>query len=291
MTALAARAIGYAKRVIAPYYVRYLVHRHRDAMPYRSPEGAELDEIDAAFRERGIALRAWRLDPQALGRFKALHPFPHDYHGGIGSRVWDEKLLEHFVAWSVLDLGRPGVRYVDVAGASSPWATLLRARGAEAYCVDLRVHAAYRGLDYYLECDATRLPWPDASIDAMSLQCAYEMFLGDSDTRFVKEAARVLRPGGKVAVVPLYMHTHPCYYSTPEHYAKDCGDPGATKYLRKDAWGVPASRKYTAGTLAERVLAPAAAAGLDAEVSVLQNPAEGGAGIYLRYFLTLTRRA
>jgi len=87
------------------------------------------------------------------------------------------------------------------------------------------------------------------------------------------------------------MHTHACYYATPDHYARERGDPGARKYLRKDAWQVPASRKYSARTLMDRVLAPARLAGLEGVVHVLQNPQAGGTGIYLHYFLTLTRRA
>jgi hypothetical protein len=224
-------------------------------------------------------------------QFRELYRFPDDYHGGKDSPVWDEKILEHFVAWSILRLARADISYIDVAGSTSPWALLLRQRGMRAFCVDMRVPENYRGVDCYVECDATRLPWQDGSVDTMSLQCAYEMFLDDSDTRFVREAARVLKPGGTVLVVPLYMHTHPCYYSTPEYYARNLGDRGASKYLRTDTWGVPASRKYSPRTLVERVLQPARECGLQPVVHVLGNPEEGGSGIYLKYILTLAKPA
>jgi hypothetical protein len=61
--------------------------------------------------------------------------------------------------------------------------------------------------------------------------------------------------------------------------------------LRNDCWCVPASRKYSPGTLLARVVRPAEECGLRAAVYVLRNPEAGGSGIYLRYFLTLTRRA
>lgn len=291
MLSLARRGVGAARRLTAPLYLRYLHFRYRDAALYRPLEGGEFGQNERALESLGIPLRPWRIDPAELSRFKALHPFPADYHGGVRSPVWDEKILEHFVSWSMLGLIRPGLVYIDVAGASSPWAVLLRKQGVEAFSIDMNVHERYRGVPYYVECDATRMPWPAASVDAMSLHCAYELFLGDSDTRFVREAARVLKPGGRVVVVPLYMHTHACYYATAEYYARNLGDPGATKYLRKDASGVPASRKYSAQTLMERVCGPASDCGLEYEVRVLQNPAAGGTGIYLRYVLLLSKPA
>lgn len=291
MLNLARRGVGFAKRVVAPFYLRYLHFRHRDARLYRPLEGSQFAEVERSLEALGIALRAWRIDPGRLAQFKALYPFPEDYHGGVRSGVWDEKLLEHFVSWSVLELSRAGVVYIDVAGASSPWAVLLRERGVEAFSVDMKVHPQYRRIPYHVECDATRLPWADDSVGAMSLQCAYEMFLGDSDTRFVSEAARVLKRGGKVVVVPLYMHTHACYYATLDYYGRDLGDAGATKYLRKDAWGVPASRKYSPDTLVARVLEPARRCGLDCAVHTLTNPELGGSDIYLKYFLTLAKPA
>ena len=263
----------------------------RDAPIYRSPDAPELAANERELEALGLAVQDWRIDPARLAEFRRLHPFPPHYHGGVGSRVWDEKLLEHFAAWSLLDLGRPGAVYIDVAGASSPWATLLRRRGVEAHSVDLHVHPAYRALDYYVECDATRLPWPDASVDAMSLQCAFEMFVGEDDARFVREAWRVLKPGGSVLVVPLYLHTHACYYATPEYYDQRLGDPGAARYLWKGSWGVPASRKYSARTLLERVVAPARQLGFQETVRALRNAQAGGEGIYLHFILRLAKPA
>jgi hypothetical protein len=270
---------------------RYLLFKHRNAPLYSPPSGDQFIEIERALQALGVTMEDWRIEPAALARFRELHRFPENYHGGMHSGVWDEKILEHFVAWRVLKLSRPGTCYIDVAGATSPWAVLLRGQGVEAFSVDLRVPPQYRALKYYVECDAARLPWKDGTVDAMSLQCAYEMFAGESDTRFVREAARVLKPGGRVLVVPLYMHTHSCYYATPDYYDSDLGDAGAVKYLRNDCWCVPASRKYSPGTLLARVVRPAEECGLRAAVYVLRNPEAGGAGIYLRYFLTLTRRA
>ena len=63
---------------------------------------------------------------------------PTNYHGGIKGGVYYEKLLEHFVAWKLLKLGESfHTPYVDVAACSSPWATLLRDKGIDAFAVDL----------------------------------------------------------------------------------------------------------------------------------------------------------
>ncbi|WP_425482769.1 hypothetical protein [Caldichromatium japonicum] len=76
-----------------------------------------------------------------------------------------------------------------------------------------------------------------------SLHCAFEMFAGDDDVLFVQEAARLLVPGGRVVILPLYMYTHYCAYSTPEYWGRGHSDPAAVEYVRMDTWGVLSSRK------------------------------------------------
>ena len=60
-------------------------------------------------------------------------------------------------------------------------------------------------LPFYRADNATRTSFPSASITGASLQCAYEMFMRNDDTLLVEEVARMLKPGGKVAILPLYM--------------------------------------------------------------------------------------
>ena len=115
------------------------------------------------------------------------------------------------------------------------------------------------------------------------------MFAGDDDTYLVREAARILAPGGRVVILPLYMHTHYCAYSTPEYWARGHSDPAAVEYVRTDTWGVPSSRKYDAPALVRRVLGPANEAGLGYRLRALRNQAELGENIYCHFILELFR--
>ena len=90
-------------------------------------------------------------------------------------------------------------------------------------------------------------------------------------------------------ISPLYMHTHPCHYQSPEHFGQPHGDAGSVGYVRRDVWGVPASRKYSPETLKSRVLDSARLSGLDARVFVLRNARDMGEGVYLHFVLLLEK--
>lgn len=265
--------------------------RTRAAPEYAAPSEAELLAIESRLSGMGVTCADYRVDAARLASFRSRFVFPDDYYGGPNSPVFDEKLLEHFVAWELIGIDAMPVQrsYVDIAGASSPWAHLLREQGVDAYSVDLKPDPAYAGLAYYQRADATAMPFADGSMGGASLQCAYEMFLGDADMRLLPELARVLAPGSRAVVLPLYMHVQPCYYQSPEHYGKPFGDDGAVRYLRRETWDIHSSRKYSPRTFVDRVWRPALAAGLVPAVLVLRNRGELGRGIYLHFVLTLDK--
>ncbi len=265
--------------------------RTAQAPAYRSPDAGELATIEDELASLGMPCADYLVDAEAFAAFRRRIAFPADYHGGPEGGVFDEKLLEHFVAWDLLGLAVSPQRwpYVDIAGASSPWPRLLRGQGLQAFAIDLAPHPSLASLPYVLKGDATASPFDAGSIGSASLQCAFEMFAGDADRRLLPELARVLKPGGKVVISPLYLHTHACYYQSPEHYGRPGGDADATRYVRHDAWDVRASRKYSPATLRSRVWQPALAAGLKPALHVLRNPQAAGRGIYLHFILTLAK--
>jgi hypothetical protein len=252
----------------------YYSLRTRGLPEYVDPSASDLQVLEMELSERGVVSRDYRPDPAAFARFQRRIPFPDDYHGGPSHPVWTEKLLEHFIAFDLLQLeqfGRGDI-YIDVAAHTSPWARLLREQlGVEAYALDLQLPENELGkLPYYLRGDATCTDFDDHSVAGISLQCAFEMFSGDTDLGLVNEAARILRPGGGLVISPLYMHRTYCCYRSPE-YCRGGAEDGLAEFVRRNVRGVHFSRKYNPEKLLQRVWRPAQAVGLEPTLRVLRN--------------------
>ena len=58
-----------------------------------------------------------------------------------------------------------------------------------------------------IECDAGTIPLPGASVDRISCHHSFEHFQGASDVGFIHEVQRLLRPGGRCCIVPLFVGT------------------------------------------------------------------------------------
>ena len=141
-----------------------------------------------------IELHDLHLSPKDFFQFRSSFVFLEGYHGGKDSPVYDEKVFEHCIAYSLLELNKysPEDIYVDVAASTSPWAKLLRESfHVRSFAIDLNpVPPCFSDLSYYLQEDATRTSFESESVRGASLQCAFEMFLGDSDGDLLREFSR-----------------------------------------------------------------------------------------------------
>ncbi|MDW7973251.1 MAG: methyltransferase domain-containing protein [Thermodesulfovibrio sp.] len=260
--------------------------KYRSAEVYKPPTETELMRIEEEFQQQGIVLHYLYIDTADYEKFKKVFKFPADYYAN--SPVREEKFLEHYVSYKLLDLERREV-YIDIAACNSPWAKVLRDHGINAYALDIQEQYMYSDFEYYLVQDATKTNFPRCSIDSASLQCAYEMFLGNDDIKLIYELKRILKPSGKVIILPLYMHTHNCHYSSPEFYGKGFGDPDSKEYINWDCWGIPASRKYSVSKLKKRILDLVSELGMSYKVYVLKNKREIADCIYLHFILEISK--
>ena len=128
---------------------------------------------------------------------------------------------------------------------------------------------------------ATALAFSDGALSKIALHNSFEHFEGDSDIRFLREAARVLRPKGKVCIVPLFVGLQ-FRIETEAGWIDEQG--------KKHLWGVGArfSRTYDPASLDERVLKNCH--DFDVTWYIVENAYEIDAGCYLRYFLLLEKR-
>ncbi|NCT91854.1 class I SAM-dependent methyltransferase [Cellulomonas sp. APG4] len=127
-----------------------------------------------------------------------------------------EGLLEALRTHELLDRwlpGAPGIVY-DVGGAAGRYAVPLAEAGYEVHLVDpvpLHVEqareasaAARRPLASVVEGDARALPFDDASADAvLLLGPLYHLVEREDRLQALREAARVLRPGGVVVAAAI----------------------------------------------------------------------------------------
>jgi SAM-dependent methyltransferase len=192
--------------------------------------------IAALCRDGGIALDELRIDKNDYAEFKRRLKLPPLSLYALNCR--EKKFMEHYIAFKLLNL-QPNQRYLDIASESSPFPDLARRRlGLETYSQDLTYPAGIRG--HRIGSSADQLPIPADWADGASLQCAFEHFQGQIDTNFIRELARVLKPGGKCVIVPLYMHHEPLNIYDPILYSDwndSKADSGATIVAEIDLGG------------------------------------------------------
>jgi hypothetical protein len=272
-----------------PRKLYYQVH-HRNATEYRQPSPEELATIEQQLQENGVLVKPLTVDPETFTEFRNRFVFPDNYHGGIDGPVWDEKILEHYLAYELAIKHLPeNNKYIDIAAFRSPWTSILREQHIDAYAIDMEVPDKFSGLDYYIQTDATDTPFDSDSIGAASLQCAFEMFRDDDDMMLIRELSRILIPGGKAIISPLYMHTHYCSYSSPDYLGKGYSDPEATEYINRSFFGIPSSRKYNAEKLKTRVLDTIKAQGMEYSLYRITNKSEISPSVYCHFVLEITK--
>jgi len=172
------------------------------------PDGVEFDTAVRAELERaGIRVCEYQVDPDDYHAYlaKAEYRQYRTYLHGGHAAVFPEKSYEHYLAATLLAL-QPGDTYIDIANDRSPAPDIYRRLyGCTAYRQDIVFAPGVHGDS--IGSDAATLPVEDGFASAMALHCSLEHFEGDADIGFVREAARVLRRGGRVCIVPLYMST------------------------------------------------------------------------------------
>jgi demethylmenaquinone methyltransferase/2-methoxy-6-polyprenyl-1,4-benzoquinol methylase len=98
--------------------------------------------------------------------------------------------------------GAPGRRLADIGGGTGNYARALRDEGWDPVVIDrepgMLVRAAAKGLET-IEADAQRLPLADESVDAAMLVSMLHHV--EKPAAAVAEAQRVLRPGGRLALM------------------------------------------------------------------------------------------
>lgn len=277
---MAARQDGYAAAVMAgarllgaelrklPRLARLAVEpRDRDARHPVAYSAALLE----ALQELPVEIKPYRIDPGQFEAHLREFAYPRAYAAGPleegGNR--DNKLLEYFLSLQILDI-QPGDVVIDVASEYSIFPSVVRQLcGGIVYRQDLIYPEGVHG--DRIGGNAAKMSVRDQFADALVLHNSFEHFEGTADSGFVAESWRILRPGGSVLIVPLFVAQEHSILTDPLTDRRGIvWDPGA-RVIELPGWHNRFGRFYSPSTLEERVLTPARQLGYDIELLHFEN--------------------
>lgn len=160
------------------------------------------DQIVQNLIELRFSVHDYEIDIEGYRKYFRLAQYTQNYPHYYPDNVV-EKSLEHYIAATLLKLDSKDI-YIDIASQHSPTPLIYRNLfGAETFRQDLEYPPGFNGNQ--IGGDAAHMPVPDEFASKMALHCSFEHFEGNTDINFIREAARALKPGGSICIVPLYL--------------------------------------------------------------------------------------
>ncbi|MEQ9000824.1 MAG: class I SAM-dependent methyltransferase [Coleofasciculus sp. B1-GNL1-01] len=212
--------------------------------------------------------------------YKTRYP---DYYRG--NQV--EKSLEHYLTLTLLNVSAEDI-FIDIASEQSPIPEIYRRlTGATTYSQDIMYPPGIKSNQ--IGGDACSMPVPNNFASKAALTCSLEHFEADADTRLFDELSRVLKPGGKVCVVPFYLYEQAATQTDPTVSATAgvIFDPDTTLYCAQ-GWGNRHGRFYSPDSFYQRIIKPVQDR-FKFEFYYLQNAADVDPSVYARFAFTATR--
>lgn len=239
-------------------------------------------EVVRQLKGKGYEVRDYTVDVEGFRRYlrEANYSQFRRYYGGGRAPNFTEKALEHYLAAQFLDLS-PADTYIDIANDESPVPEIYkRLYGCKSYRQDLKFAPGLHG--ERIGGSAASMPVPDGFVTKMALHCSFEHFEGDADTSFIKEANRVLASGGKLCIVPLYLHTEYAIQTDPAVLPKSgiSFEPEAILYCAR-FWGNRHGRIYDVARLNTRIRSFLGS--LDLTIYVVQNEKSVDPSCYVKF--------
>ena len=245
-------------------------------------------EIINDLRSAGIPVRELSIDLKEYQQWiqRAGYPENANYYSAGRAPNFPEKSLEHYLSAKFLEMRADDV-YIDVANDNSPVPEIFEyLYQCKTYRQDLIFPEGIHGQT--IGGDASNMPVPDGFATKMALHCSLEHFEAESDSRFIREMNRILAPGGKACILPLYMHNRYSVQTDPMTYepGEVPFDSNAMLYCAR-GWGNRHGRFYDVVNLKERIVAHLGE--LRFEIFVTVNEKDVDPTCYLKFIGVFTK--
>jgi SAM-dependent methyltransferase len=146
-----------------------------------------------------------------------------------------------------------------------------RRYGCDVYDADLQYRPGVRGRK--IGCEVGAIPFADRSLTCVVSFCAFNCFEGEADCAFLREASRLLKPGGRLVIVPLCVADAYVNLYDPDIVTDPDRLDDRAAHHAWHGWGTNFGRWYDRQAFRERFLD--AAQGLTVRVvEVALNPQE-----------------
>lgn len=182
------------------YYHPEIPNPQKQGGVLHGPESQE--KVFHGLIQLGIDVEDYKIDVDDYRKYFQAARYAEDFPDYYSFNL-PEKALEHYIAAKLLQLNDKDI-YIDIASQHSPTPTIYsRLFGVNPYLQDLDYPQGLHG--NMIGGDAANMDVPDGFASKMALHCSFEHFENSSDMGFIREVSRVLRPGGAICILPLYM--------------------------------------------------------------------------------------
>lgn len=227
----------------------------------KAPVG-DTPEILRRLAAAGLHIEEFILKPTAFEEHLRAFRYPRFYAGGPVAKggFRESKIMEYVVSLDLLPVESSNV-VIDVASERSVFPEMVKATiGARVFRQDL-IYPPGLSEDR-IGGSAAAMPVPAAFADKLFLHNSFEHFEESSDSEFVVEAWRVLKPRGAVCIVPLYLSARHQIVTDPLLDTRDVAWDSGAEIVSRRGYRSRFGRFYSVEALAKRVVEPALECGL-----------------------------
>ncbi|XPV75573.1 MAG: class I SAM-dependent methyltransferase [Desulfovibrio sp.] len=249
----------------------------------------DFDVVREAFGENGLPVVPYNIDVPHFEEYMSSFDdiYSKTNYAASGEAVLYEKCLEHYLSLQFCEKLDENAVLLDVANAGSCFPTVIqRMSPCNIIANDLVFRKGvffHAGKVWRFGGSAGDLPFAEKSVDLITVHCALEMFQGNHDMEFFSEAQRVLKPGGVLVIIPLYMHEHHIVYRDSNCTGDDLPEvpANATLVHRKNFYNVSFARVYNVRQFVDRLVSPFN--NLDTTIYEIANGSAVHPSIYARW--------